>query len=46
MGFTRQENGWIRYESGEVTALQGIDVSSHQGKIDWEAVAESGISLP
>ena len=45
MGFTRQENGWIRYESGEVTALQGIDVSSHQGKIDWEAVAESGISF-
>ena len=44
-GFVRQENGWLRYESGGVTALQGIDVSSHQGKIDWKAVAESGISF-
>ena len=44
-GFVRQENGWMRYESGGVTALQGIDVSSHQGKIDWKAVADSGVSF-
>lgn len=44
-GFVQQENGWMHYESDGVTALQGIDVSSHQGKIDWKAVADSGVSF-
>lgn len=44
-GFTAGENGWISYESGGITALQGIDVSSHQKEIDWNAVAASGIDF-
>jgi len=44
-GFKRAENGWLSYENGDVTALQGIDVSSHQGEIDWKAVAGSGIDF-
>jgi len=35
------EKGRIYYEK----ALTGIDVSAHQGSIDWEAVAEDGITF-
>lgn len=44
-GFTQRENGWLGYESGGVTALAGIDVSAHQGEIDWNRVADSGIKF-
>jgi len=44
-GFTVDESGWLSYESGGVTALRGIDVSSHQGEIDWKAVAKSGVDF-
>lgn len=37
------ENGYKTYVSGTVTAALGLDVSSHQGQIDWTAVAESGV---
>lgn len=36
--FVRQEDGTIRYSGG--TYLTGIDVSSHQGKINWKKVAK------
>ncbi len=38
-----QENGYKTYESPSLTADLGIDVSSHQGWIDWQAVAASDI---
>jgi len=41
--FAPDENGWMTYRDGNITAVQGIDVSSHQGEIDWQAVADSGI---
>ena len=41
--FVPDENGWMTYRDGNITAVQGIDVSSHQGEIDWQAVADSGI---
>ena len=41
--FAPDENGWMTYHDGNITAVQGIDVSSHQGEIDWQAVADSGI---
>ena len=41
--FSMEENGWMTYDDGKTTALQGIDVSSHQGEIDWQAVADSGV---
>lgn len=37
-----KEDGFIVY-SGEETARRGIDVSSHQGTIDWAAVAADGV---
>lgn len=37
------ENGYKTYVSDTVNAALGLDVSSHQGAIDWTAVAESGI---
>lgn len=41
--FSLGETGWLCYEKDGVTGIPGIDVSSHQGEIDWEKVAQSGI---
>lgn len=35
-----EENGYKTYQSGTVSAKLGLDISSHQGWIDWSAVAE------
>lgn len=44
-GFT-WENGRVSYtEDGETTAKTGVDVSDHQGYIDWDAVAADGIEF-
>lgn len=37
------ENGYKSYITGSLTADFGLDVSSHQGWIDWNAVAESEV---
>lgn len=37
------ENGFKTYRSEELTAALGIDVSSHQGWIDWATVAQSDV---
>ena len=38
------ENGRISYvKDGTLASLSGIDVSEHQGEIDWNAVAADGI---
>lgn len=34
-----------KYTGGDYTVREGIDVSEHQGVIDWEAVAGDGISF-
>ena len=40
------ENGMYVYtKDGQVTSKFGIDVSSHQGDIDWEAVADDGVEF-
>ena len=39
------EDGWYSYRSDYYDASVGIDVSSHQGKIDWQAVADSGVEF-
>ena len=39
--FVQGENGWISYPD----ALQGVDVSVYQGKIDWQAVADAGVDF-
>jgi hypothetical protein len=44
-GFS-QENGRMAYtRDGETWAKAGVDVSDHQGYIDWDAVAEDGIGF-
>lgn len=40
------ENGEYQYqENGQVVSHKGIDVSKHQGKIDWTKVAEDGVEF-
>ena len=44
-GLERDENGWLTYEWDGVEGLTGIDVSAHQGEIDWKKVARSGVDF-
>lgn len=39
-----QQDGFIRY-SGDMPAYVGIDVSSHQQDIDWQAVKAGGVDF-
>ena len=39
------ENGFILYEDDTYTSIPGIDVSSHQGTIDWKKVKEAGVKF-
>lgn len=40
------ENGEYQYlENGQVISYKGIDVSSYQGKIDWQAAAADGVEF-
>ena len=44
-GFSRDSQGRIRYSDGVTPVRYGIDVSWHQGAIDWAKVAADGISF-
>jgi len=37
-------DGFLHYE-GDASSLVGVDVSSYQGVIDWQAVAEAGVDF-
>lgn len=40
------ENGELQYmQEGQVISHKGIDVSKHQGSIDWSKVAEDGVEF-
>ena len=40
------ENGELQYtQDGQVVSHKGIDVSYHQGKIDWQQVAQDGVEF-
>lgn len=42
----RLESGELQYmENEQVVSYKGIDVSSHQGDIDWQQVAEDGVQF-
>lgn len=43
--FVYDENGRIFYNDKNVKYLTGIDVSAHQGNIDWNDVADDGIDF-
>lgn len=36
---------YIDYNGTQYSALRGIDVSEHQGEIDWQAVREDGVEF-
>lgn len=38
-------NGIYKYEDSNYTSKLGIDVSSHQGNIDWKKVKEAGVDF-
>lgn len=40
-----EDNRYTYYENGEAVSKMGIDVSYHQGDIDWERVAADGIDF-
>ncbi|MBD5546881.1 MAG: hypothetical protein HDQ97_05730 [Lachnospiraceae bacterium] len=44
--FIAQDDNEIVYtdDAGTVLSIKGIDVSKHQGKIDWKRVSEDGVS--
>lgn len=39
------DGSYINYTGSEYTALRGIDVSEHQGTIDWNAVKNDGVKF-
>jgi GH25 family lysozyme M1 (1,4-beta-N-acetylmuramidase) len=42
--FVTDENGYRYYVDGEATqSILCIDISAHQGSVDWQAVAASGV---
>lgn len=43
--FLRDGNGRVTYEQNGKKAILGIDVSYHQGEIDWAAVAADGVEF-
>ena len=44
-GFSRDEGGRVTYETDGRRAKAGIDVSTYQKEIDWQAVAGDGIDF-
>ena len=44
-GLERDGDRLAYYEQGALHSRLGIDVSSHQGTVDWEAVAADGIDF-
>ncbi|MBQ8123979.1 MAG: glycoside hydrolase family 25 protein [Ruminococcus sp.] len=39
-------NGYSFYkENGQITSLTGVDISEHQGQIDWQQVKDAGVSF-
>ncbi len=39
------DGNYIDYTGSEYTALRGIDVSEHQGEIDWNSVKNDGVQF-
>ena len=44
-GDFRTEDGVTRYVGTKHSVRQGVDVSEHQGEIDWEAAAGDGVTF-
>ena len=44
-GFFQDEYNFKSYDDGVITSKRGIDVSEHQGEIDWAMVKEEGVEF-
>lgn len=44
-GLAKENSRFTYSEGGKIRSLAGIDVSEHQGSIDWNAVASDGIDF-
>lgn len=44
-GFSKDRNGYITYTEDGVYVTKGVDVSVHQGTIDWQQVADAGFDF-
>ena len=44
-GFSYDENGYMTYTEDGVYVTFGVDVSVHQGTIDWQKVADAGVDF-
>ena len=44
-GFSKDRNGYMTYSEDGVHVTLGVDVSVHQGEIDWQQVAGAGIDF-
>ena len=44
-GFSKDRNGYMTYSQDGVHVTLGVDVSVHQGEIDWQQVAGAGIDF-
>ena len=44
-GFSKDRDGFMTYEEDGVITALGVDVSVHQGEIDWQRVADSGVEF-
>ena len=44
-GFSRDQDGYMTYDGEDVVTTLGVDVSVHQGEIDWQQVADAGIEF-
>lgn len=41
----KNDNGYYKYEDDNYISILGIDVSEHQGDIDWKEVKKSGVQF-
>lgn len=41
----KNNNGYYKYEDNNYTSILGIDVSEHQGDINWKEVKKSGVEF-
>ena len=39
------DNGFMNYSGEDIELIHGIDVSSHQGEIDWQRVANTPVEF-
>lgn len=40
-----KEDGFLRYGDGTLGSEVGVDISSHQQSVDWEAVKAAGVDF-